>query len=124
MTLQDEVGVAGRDAAEGIKRVAAVTVKRANRANSPWTPELAERVLALAGEGMSATAIGLKVGMTKMQIIGWCYRHHKGALWDRGKPHDGPTLWTRMQALHDVMDAELARAKLVKRIRVTTTKAM
>jgi hypothetical protein len=86
-----------------------------NRANSPWTPELAERVLALAGDGMSATAIGLEVGMTKMQIIGWCHRHHKGALRDRIKPHDGPTLWTRMQALHDNMDDVLDGAKLVKR---------
>jgi hypothetical protein len=97
-----------------------VTVKRAKYANSPWAPELAERVLALVGEGMSAAAIGRDVGMTKNAIIGWCHRHHKGALRDYCKPHDGATLWTRMQALHDMMDAELARAKLVKRIRVTT----
>lgn len=58
---------------------------------SPWTPEMQERVLTLARDGLSAATIGRAVELTKNQIIGWCSRHHPGVLkYRRPPPQDPP----------------------------------
>jgi hypothetical protein len=80
---------------------------------SPWTLELEKRVIALRGQGLSASVIAAQLGMTKNQIIGRLYRqaHPERATYAwrvRGSQeydYDGPTTIDRLQAHHDKMDA-------------------
>jgi hypothetical protein len=93
---------------------------------SPWTLELEKRVIALRGDGLSASAIAAELGMTKNQIIGRLYRQahpERGTYAWRmcglgGSKYDGPTTLDRLQAYHDKLDAALAECKSIPRIAV------
>jgi hypothetical protein len=84
-----------------------------NEQNSPWTPELQNRVLALQEQGLSRSKIATEVDMTKNQIIGRLYRqaHPERSTYawrvfgQRDSDYDGPTTLDRLQAYHDKMDA-------------------
>jgi hypothetical protein len=84
-----------------------------NEQNSPWTPELQNRVIALQSLGLSRSQIAAQVGMTKNQITGWLDRRAHPerttyawrVLAQRDCDYDGPTSQDRLQAYHDKMDA-------------------
>lgn len=67
------------------------------------------RVIRLRESGLTMSQIARECGVTKNTVIGIVHRHARHLV-DESRPSSPPprTLWDRMQALHDEMDAVLA----------------
>ena len=74
------------------------------RAEITWTPELHAEVVALVQQGFGPAEIARRVGLKKNQVSGYLWR--RGLSPDNESPPESTTM-SRLQALHDRIDAVL-----------------